>query len=137
MSYKRILSTIKEEEDDEIWTPDIEEALEEALVLYPVGKRKIKLNDGKIYGRNFLLSLHIEKKCGKPRTTNQIASHLQVLMLRKKAKLEKLQKHLAINGLIAPGIFCNELLGLTDFGAVKFLRLKENHDSEQYFTDIM
>uniref|UniRef100_A0A914ENL4 TEA domain-containing protein n=1 Tax=Acrobeloides nanus TaxID=290746 RepID=A0A914ENL4_9BILA len=133
MTCVRTLSTINEEEDDEIWPPEVEVAVREALLLYPSGKRKIKQN-GKIFGRNSLISMYIEKKCGKTRTNDQIASHLQVLKL-KRAKLEKLQKHVVTKCLIAPEVFRNELLGLTDFGAVKFLQLKENHNTERYFTD--
>ena len=49
----RTLFTINEEEDDEIWPPEVEAALREALLLYPSGRRKIKKN-GKIFGIIFL-----------------------------------------------------------------------------------
>ena len=75
-------------------------------------------------------SIDVKKKGKTGKTSSKLKIFDQI-------NLFMLQKHLAINGLIAPEVFCNELLGLTDFGAVKFLRLKEDHDTEQYFTDIM
>ena len=53
MTCVRTLFTINEEEDDEIWPPEVEVALREALLLYPSGKRKIKQN-GKIFGIIFV-----------------------------------------------------------------------------------
>uniref|UniRef100_A0A914CM36 TEA domain-containing protein n=1 Tax=Acrobeloides nanus TaxID=290746 RepID=A0A914CM36_9BILA len=113
MPYKRALQIINEE-DEEIWTHDVEEAFQEALIQYPAEKRRIKQSDGKFYGRNILISHYIKKRCGKTRTR-----HLSTM-----------------NMIIAPDTYRNKLLGLTDYGAVKFLQLHENHDTEQYFTDI-
>ena len=51
MTYSKFLPSIKEEVGEEdVWTGDVEKALAEAMALYPVGKRKIKMEDGKIYG---------------------------------------------------------------------------------------
>lgn len=56
MKTNRLLSTIEEEEkEDDIWTPEIEAAFQEALVLYP-RTRRIELN-GKLYGSFIISSL--------------------------------------------------------------------------------
>uniref|UniRef100_A0A914CLE1 TEA domain-containing protein n=1 Tax=Acrobeloides nanus TaxID=290746 RepID=A0A914CLE1_9BILA len=132
------LPTIKEvkEKEDDIWSTEVEEAFQEALTMFPT-KRRIRLSDGKCYGRNYLISQHIRKKCGKLRTAYQIASHLQVLDGKRKTQLEKLRDHLETNYLISPCSYSNTLLGLTDFGAIKFLHVRENQNSENYFTDAM
>lgn len=82
-------------EIEEIWSPDLEEALEEALVIFPNPKGRHMLANGKFYGkqrrekghflltcllgRNKMISYYIFKKCGKMRSNKQISSHLQVL----------------------------------------------------------
>ena len=46
------LPTIKEvkEKEDDIWSIEVEEAFQEALTMFPT-KRRIRLSDGKCYGK--------------------------------------------------------------------------------------
>uniref|UniRef100_A0A914D8G5 Uncharacterized protein n=1 Tax=Acrobeloides nanus TaxID=290746 RepID=A0A914D8G5_9BILA len=43
---------------------------------------------------------------------------------------------LPLNRLSAPQVYCNDLIGLTNFGSMTFLQMKENPNSSRYFTDI-
>ncbi|CAK9439425.1 uncharacterized protein LODBEIA_P35520 [Lodderomyces beijingensis] len=65
--------------DDEIWSSDVEEALEEVLQIIPKnGLSKIKIA-GRSCGRNELISDYIFMKTGKRRTRKQVSSHIQVI----------------------------------------------------------
>uniref|UniRef100_A0A914DFU8 TEA domain-containing protein n=1 Tax=Acrobeloides nanus TaxID=290746 RepID=A0A914DFU8_9BILA len=76
---------------DEIWSPEVEEAFLEALILFPsLSRSKFKNQDGKLYNRNFLISSYIKKKTRKIRTPKQIASHIQVWK-KKQLKSESIQ----------------------------------------------
>lgn len=37
---------------EEIWSPEIENILYEAIKIYPLQKKKIMLNNGRIYGKS-------------------------------------------------------------------------------------
>jgi hypothetical protein len=60
---------------------DVEAALHEALEKWPpCGLRKIVF-EGKMYGRNEIVAMWIERKTGEKRTRKQISSHIQVRLL--------------------------------------------------------
>uniref|UniRef100_A0A914CI48 TEA domain-containing protein n=1 Tax=Acrobeloides nanus TaxID=290746 RepID=A0A914CI48_9BILA len=71
---------------EEVWSDDVESAFYEALEIFPGqnNKKRIRISDGKAYGRNYLIACYIKKKCGKVRNVKQISSHLQVVTRRQK-----------------------------------------------------
>ncbi|ODV84899.1 hypothetical protein CANARDRAFT_166854 [[Candida] arabinofermentans NRRL YB-2248] len=67
------------DQDQEIWSTDVELAFKESLSIIPKsGLTKIKIN-GRSCGRNELISDYILTKTGKFRTRKQISSHIQVI----------------------------------------------------------
>ncbi|KAJ1968375.1 hypothetical protein IWQ62_001288 [Dispira parvispora] len=72
------------EDMDEKWPEDVEEAFLEAVeYLKSVGRRKFSIN-GKLCGRNELISRYVFKKTQKYRSRKQVSSHIQVWKNSKK-----------------------------------------------------
>lgn len=72
-------NSFKDEEDDDIWSEDVERAFEESLTLIPKkGTQKIKVS-GRCFGRNELIADYLYSKTGKFRTRKQVSSHIQVI----------------------------------------------------------
>lgn len=69
------------------------------MVVPKIGKGKKFLN-GKMCGRNELISDHIEKLTGKYRCRKQVSSHIQVLKNRHKDKPE------SMDSPFLPSCFC-------------------------------
>ncbi|KAJ1929546.1 hypothetical protein IWQ60_001091 [Tieghemiomyces parasiticus] len=83
-SYEVAAKTPCLDEMEEKWPEDVEDAFLEAVeYLKSVGRRKFSIN-GKLCGRNELISRYVFKKTRKYRSRKQVSSHIQVWKNSKK-----------------------------------------------------
>ena len=73
-----------DDEEEDVWSGDVERAFLEAARLYPKGdgRTKVVTEDGESLGRNALISRFIYRQTGRQRSRKQVSSHLQVLARR-------------------------------------------------------
>ncbi|RKP37482.1 TEA/ATTS domain family-domain-containing protein [Dimargaris cristalligena] len=96
-SYEKAAKYLGQDEMEEKWPDDVEDAFLEAVeYLKTVGRRKFSIN-GKLCGRNELISRYVYKKTRKYRSRKQVSSHIQVWKNSKKTKFNYFQTLLQEN----------------------------------------